>query len=415
MITKLLRILLTRSFKPFEFTNVSNNDLNLDVPELGIYVHIPFCETICDFCPYNKVKYNKSLAKSYCEALIKEINLVGENNNYKNKITSVYFGGGSPALMIDELDLVVTALQNNFDITCCLAIELHPNDVTKENLTKLKTIGFEMISIGIQSFNKQCLHVLGRTYFDGAKKVRLASDFGFKTIDVDLIFGISGQSKEGLRKDFTTAFNEGATQVSTYPFIDFSYTENKSKPLGRRDKKILLDYLETVSEEQNCTRTAVWTFGKPDREMYSSITRDSFIGFGPSATTLLMNQFKINTFSVNEYINTVQNNKIPTALTLNFTERTRALYWMFWNCYTLRINNKSFKKLFHKDLEQLFKYELKIGVMFGFIKKTSEGYVLTKKGIYRYHLLEQSYTRQYIDKTWKIATKETWPDKIRLY
>lgn len=415
MITNFLRFLLTRSFKPFVFTNKNSYELNLDVPELGIYIHIPFCKTFCPFCPYNKVKYDKSLAASYKDALIKEINMAGNQNRKTNKITSVYFGGGSPSLMLEELPDILAALKNNFIIKSNIGIELHPRDVNEETLLTLKSIGFDMVSIGIQSFQEKCLKVLGRDYINGAQEVKLAADAGFKVIDVDLIFGIEGQTKEDLKNDFTTAFNSGATQVSTYPFIDFSYANNKSKPLRKRDKKKLLEYLETVSKELQCARTAVWTFGKKDIPKYSSVTRDTFIGFGPSATTLLKDLFKVNTFSVKEYIKCVNENIIPTALTLYFTKRTRALYWLFWNSYTLKINNENFKKLFNNDLELIFKLELRLGILMGLISKTEDGYELTKKGTYKYHLVEQAYTHQYIDKTWRIAKQEAWPEKINLY
>ncbi|WP_242951256.1 hypothetical protein [Clostridium kluyveri] len=212
-----------------------------------------------------------------------------------------------------------------------------------------------------------------------------------------------------------TAFNSGATQVSTYPFIDFSYANNQSKPLGKKHKKELFKYLETISKELQCTRTAVWTFGKKDIPKYSSITRDNFIGFGSSATTILRDFFKINTFSVTEYIRCINNNKIPTSLTLNFTKRTRALYWLFWNCYTLKIHNGHFKRLFNTELEHTFKLELWLGILLGLISKTKEGYELTKKGAYTYHLVEQAYTHHYIDKTWRILKQEAWPDEIKLY
>jgi coproporphyrinogen III oxidase-like Fe-S oxidoreductase len=157
MITNILKLLFTRSFNPFIFTNQHNSELDLDVPELGIYVHIPFCTTICSFCPYNKVKYNKSLAASYKDALIKEINMIGALNKKMNKITSVYFGGGSPALMLEELSDILAALRNNFNIKSNIGIELHPRDVNEETLLKLKSIGFDMVSIGIQSFQEKCL------------------------------------------------------------------------------------------------------------------------------------------------------------------------------------------------------------------------------------------------------------------
>lgn len=415
MITNLLRFLFTRSLEPFIFNNENRHEFDTDVPELGIYVHIPFCTTLCPFCPYNKIKYDETLASSYKDALIREIHMVSTLNNKKNEITSVYFGGGSPALMLNELSDILTALKNNFYIKSNIGIELHPKDINKESLMKLKNIGFDMVSIGIQSFEEKCLKVLGREYISGAEKVKIAAASGFTTIDVDLMFGIKGQTKEDLKSDFTTAFNSGATQVSTYPFIDFSYTNNQSKPLGKKHKKELFEYLETISKELQCTRTAVWTFGKKDIPKYSSITRDNFIGFGSSATTILKDFFKINTFSVTEYIRCIDNHKIPTSLTLNFTKRTRALYWLFWNCYTLKIHNGHFKRLFNTELEHIFKLELWLGIFLGLISKTKEGYELTKKGAYTYHLVEQAYTHHYIDKTWRILKQESWPDKIKLY
>lgn len=415
MITNLLRLLFTRSLKPFVFTNNLNNKFDTSVPEIGLYIHIPFCTTLCPFCPYNKIKYDKALASSYKTALIKEINIIGKLNKNSTKISSVYFGGGSPSLMINDFHDIFTALKNNFNINSNVGIELHPRDINKETLKKFRDIGFDMVSIGIQSFNEKSLSTLGREYINGEEKVKLVASLGFTTIDVDLMFGINGQTSEDLRSDFITAFNSGATQVSTYPFIDFSYANNKSKPLGKTSKKILLESLESISHELNLTRTAVWTFGEKDVPKYSSVTRDNFIGFGASATTLLKDYFKINTFSVEEYIHSIEKDKIPTALTLNFTKRTRALYWLFWNSYTLKINNENFRNLFNSELESMFRFELAIGRLLGLIHKTKDGYELTKKGTYKYHLVEQAYTHHYIDKTWSVLRENPWPDKIDLY
>jgi len=415
MITNILRVLFTRSFKPLAFTNNVNYKLNFEIEELGIYVHIPFCRTMCPFCPYNKTNYDSCLALSYKDALIKEINMIGSMYNSKRKITSVYFGGGSPALMIDELNEIMDTLKENFNISENIGIELHPRDINESNLLKLRTIGFDMVSIGIQSFQDRCLKALDREYIDGAEKVRMVRESGFKTIDVDLIFGIPTQKEEDIREDFLAAFKAGATQVSTYPFIDFSYANNKNKPLGKKEKKKFLQCLENTSREIACDRTSVWTFGEKNVQRYSSITRDNFIGFGVSATTLLKEIFKINTFSVEEYIKVIKKGKIPTALTMEFTERTRALYWLFWNSYTLKLNNNSFNKLFNKNLEQMFKIELKIGRALGLIKKADSSYELTKRGAYIYHLVEQSYTHQYIDSTWRTARENPWPEEIKLY
>ncbi|MCB2307339.1 radical SAM protein [Clostridium estertheticum] len=415
MITSILRVLLTRSFKPLMFTSNIDYKMEFDSNEIGIYVHIPFCKTLCPFCPYNKIKYDESIINPYKTALIDEINMVGGLYEDKKVITSVYFGGGSPALMLNELGEIITALKKNFNISSSIGIELHPSDITKESLFKIKSIGFDMVSIGIQSFQSECLNSLGREYIDGAEKVRLVKAAGFNTIDVDLIFGIANQGEDVLKKDFLMAFELGATQVSTYPFIDFSYANNIRKPLGKQEKKQLLDCLEKTSVEIGCDRTAVWTFAKKGTSRYSSITRDAFIGFGPSATSLTKEFLKLNTFSVEEYIKRVNNGKIPAAMTMKFSERNRALYWLFWNAYTLKFNNDEFKKLFGVNLEKMFKIELRIGITLRLLTKVENSYILTKKGTYFYHLLEQKYTNRYIDKSWREARGNPWPNEIRLY
>ena len=87
MLSSIFRIVETRSFKPLKFTKYNAEYIDNDVKDMGLYVHIPFCTTLCPFCPYNKVKYDKELSLRYKEALIKEINLIGLH--YKDKeITS---------------------------------------------------------------------------------------------------------------------------------------------------------------------------------------------------------------------------------------------------------------------------------------------------------------------------------------
>jgi len=166
------------------------------------------------------------------------------------------------------------------------------------------------------------------------------------------------------------------------------------------------------------TRTSVWTFAKKDTPKYSSITRDNFLGYGPSATTLLKKNFRINTFSVTEYINTLEeDDRISTALIFDFSERARYLYWLFWSCYNLDIDKNNFFQLFHKDLYSYSKFlwEIKVGKLLGIIENNGDGYKLTDKGAYLFHLVEQKYTNRYIDKTWRMARKTPWPEKIVLY
>ena len=413
--TSVLRIVLTRSLKPFVFTNQFSETLAFETESnLGLYVHIPFCRSICSFCPYCKVTYNQTLSGEYKKALLKEIDLVCAKMKEKKQVTSLYFGGGTPALMIDDLGDITEKLKKYFMITDGIGIELHPDDVLESNLEKLKNAGVTMVSLGLQSFDSSCLQMIGRKENDFTQKLKEVKSKDFKVIDVDLIFAIPGQTEEIIIKDMKTAFDHGATQISTYPFIDFSFTNNRYKPMPEKTKKRLLQGIVAYTKENEIKRTSVWTFAKPNTEKYSSVTRDGFLGFGVSATTLLRKEFKINTFSIESYIERIDHNSLPTSLTLNFSKRQRACYYLFWNAYSMCLNPSGFQEMIGRPLEKMYRFELLIGKLLGLIKKEQSKYILTEKGAYYYHYMEQAYTTAYIDKMWNVSRLTAFPEKIIL-
>jgi menaquinone C8-methyltransferase len=411
----MLRMFAARSIRPFIFRRNYRGDIDLSVKNTGLYFHIPFCKMLCPFCPYYKVKYDLELLKKFCRALLEEIKLMASLAGGRKEIESIYFGGGTPALVVDYLPEIIKVTRNLFDVKGDMGIELHPRDVTPGLLEKLKIYGFNMISIGIQSFLDTSLSALERDRIDNKARLRMVKDFNFEVIDVDLIFGIPGQNEEDLVYDFRTAAENGATQISTYPFIEFTYADLKNKPLGKKEKKKMLDSLVDVSKKMDYSRSSIWTFSKGGKLQYSSVTRDNYIGFGPSAATLLGDIFKVNTFSVREYIKKLDDNELATAITLKFNPRIRALYWLFWASYRLYIDRDNFYRLFGESLDDMFRYELYIAKKLGYIEKCMGGYRLTGRGAYAFHLIEQAYTRQYIDKTWRSAMKNPWPERIVLY
>ena len=417
VLTSLLRTCLNRSTEPFLFSSKNNTEiLDVNCINAGLYIHIPFCKKICPFCPYNKVLYNKELALRFKDSLLKEIDLIG--NFVKNKpfkTVSLYYGGGSPALMADNLPEINKKLKEYFIIDNNKGIELHPENINPLTMDLIKEADFDMISIGVQSFDKDVLNNLGRDYLDNIQILKTVSGLGFKAIDIDLIFGFQGSTTQKLIDDFKKAVDNGATQISTYPFIDFLFKNNTTKPLSSNERKKMLEALVRASEEVNFERTSIWTFSQKGTPKYSSVTRDNFIGFGPSATSLLNDTFKINTFDVEAYIKTINKDKIPTALTHKFSLRSRLTYWLFWSSYNMEINKNSFNLLFDKKLDDFFNIELKLGKALGLLSYQNNKYQLTDKGAYLFHLIEQEYTQQYISKTWEIMLQNPWPESIILY
>ena len=292
MLTSLFRLLVTRSIRPFVFTKAGD-----DTPDLralsrpGLYVHIPFCRSLCSFCPYNKEVYNKEAADRYTKVLLHEIDLLCAGMGEKKEATSLYFGGGTPVLLADALPEIVGRLSRYFILTEGIGAELHPDDMTPEILAKLKAAGVTMVSLGIQSFDDESLAKIGRRYDGFREKVQMAAGYGFDAVDVDLIFSIPGQDEGSLRRDVETAFWCGATQVSTYPFIDFTFAQNSYRPLPDRVKRRMLRSLASAAKEMDLERTSVWTFAKKGTPRYSSVTRE------PSPSRLMPGGAKVTCWS----------------------------------------------------------------------------------------------------------------------
>lgn len=413
ILTNLTRMWLTRSFKPFTFTNEYDKVLSYeDAKNLGLYVHIPFCKSICNFCPYCKTLYRDELCNKYIDALIKEINMVGKMQSSKKTVTSLYFGGGTPALAKDRLKEIIDTLNKYFIITEGIGVELHPDNVNEATLKTLKDAGVTKISIGIQSFLEKYQNILGRKAVNSQALKDALSKVKFETVSMDFIFALPKQSFEDLKSDIDTAFSIGANHIAIYPFIDFTFTKSPVKTMAKKDKRKLLDQITNYCYSKGYARDSIWTFSNVKNAKYSSMTRDNFLGFGCSATTLLKDQFKINTFSVEEYCKRIDQKLLPTSLTIRFTLRQRMIYYLFWTAYSTKVREQDFEEFFGIPLKKMYGKELRLAKALRFVTYKNGTYEMTLKGAFYYHYYENYYTLAYIDKMWGIMRKEAFPEKI---
>ena len=415
IITSLTRAWLTRSIHPFTFKSEYDQHLSfLECNNLGLYVHIPFCKSLCHFCPYCKVQYSQDLCHQYINALLQEIHLVGSQYSHKKEVTSLYFGGGSPALATNRIGEIIEAIHEHFIITEGIGIELHPDNVTPAILQNLKDAGITKISIGIQSFQSKYQNILGRKNIDTASIRSALKAIPFETVSMDFIFALPNQTYNDLKDDIDQAFSLGANHIAIYPFINFTFTPSSITSMSKKQKRALLDKITTYCINKGYSRHSIWTFAKDNKANYSSMTRDNFLGFGCSATTLLKDQFKINTFDVESYCKRINEKKLATSLTLRFTVRQRMIYWLFWTAYSTRINAKDFEQFFGVSLKRMYGFELWVAKKLHFITEKNGFYEMTLKGAFYYHYYENFYTLAYIDKMWGILRNEAFPSKIEL-
>ena len=415
ILTTLTRTWLTRSARPFTFLNEYDQVLPYACCEnLGLYVHIPFCASICSFCPYCKVPYDPDLCDRYIDALLREIELVGSQFPEKKRVTSLYFGGGTPALAADRLGEIIGTLRKHFDITGGIGVELHPDNVTAAILRTLRDAGVTRISIGVQSFGRKYRAVLGRSDVDAGALAETLAAVPFETVSMDLIFALPDQTFEDLRDDVETAFSHGANHVAIYPFIDFTFTDSPLQAMPKKQKRALLDAITDHCAARGYTRTSVWTFSNDPEACYSSMTRETFLGFGCSAATLLRDQFKINTFSVEEYCRRIDAGRLPTCLTSRFTARQRMVYYLFWAAYSTEVDSTAFARFFGVPLKKAYGAELRLAKLLGFITEENGIFRMTKKGAFYYHYYENFYTLAYIDKMWGTLRTEAFPECMEL-
>ena len=414
-ITSLTRMWLTRTMKPFTFKNEYDRILLFaECENLGLYVHIPFCKSICNFCPYCKVRYSAELCDRYIDSLIQEIHLVGNQNAERKNVTSLYFGGGTPALAAHRIKEIVDALNDHFIITEGIGLELHPDNVNIEVLQALKNAGVTKISIGIQSFCDKYQKILGRKEIDTTAMMSALAAVPFETVSMDFIFALPGQTYDDLKSDIDKAFSLGANHIAIYPFIDFTFTESPVAAMPKKEKRELLDAITQYCLGKGYSRSSIWTFSSEPDANYSSMTRDNFLGFGCSATSLFKGQFKINTFDVESYCERIRSGNLATSLTIRFTKRQRMIYWLFWTAYSTRVNARDFEKFFGMSLKKMYGFELWVAKRLGFIKEHDGIYEMTLKGAFYYHYYENFYTLSYIDKMWRIMRKEAFPEQIKL-
>jgi oxygen-independent coproporphyrinogen-3 oxidase len=388
---------------------------------INLYIHLPFCRQLCPFCPYLKEAFEAEVSIAYQSALLEELEsyrrLWGAIN-----IESVYFGGGTPSMTPEIVEKTLSWIAGNFHLGSEVGVEVHPVDAQPALLSSLKNSGVSLVSLGLQSFNDRLLGLLGRDY-DG-KLAQQASErllqAGFATVDADLIFAIPTQSRQEAEADIETACELGVDQISTYPLLYFSFAPLR-KELGKdgvsmpswRLEKQMLGTIVKKTQEAGYRRTSIWSFNKPETMRYTTVTKDAFVGIGAGATSKIGDYFKLNTFSVAEYIKAVKEGS-PLALATRLDAGDKMAYWFFWRAYDLAINTGTFRSLFGQDLPYRVRALLSLFKLLGMTQQRGDTLFPTETGAYIFHLIEKEYTHAYLETMWQACLQEAWPQRVVL-
>ncbi len=283
----------------------------------GIYVHIPFCLKKCSYCDFvSNSKYE--LEDKYFEKLVSEIQSTGIEEGYKDKvINTIYFGGGTPSSVSSKnVGKVVSALKQKFNLAYLdeMTIEVNPGTCNNDNIQDYYEMGFNRLSIGVQSFDEEILKRIGRIHnrADIYKTVDIARQIGFKNISIDLMYGLPDDSLLRLERDLEIAMEMNLQHISTYGLIVEEgtkfYEELNQGRLNLPEEELLLDMRKLINEKLlafGFKRYEIANYARASYESKHNLiywNNDEYYGFGLNSTSKIDDRRYMNENDILKYI-----------------------------------------------------------------------------------------------------------------
>ncbi len=286
----------------------------------GIYIHIPFCKTICTYCDFYKTR-NFSKKNELIDAIIEEIKI--RKNYLSEEVTTIYFGGGTPStLSIEDISKILKKLFTVFQFSSNveITIEANPDDLTFDYLKNLRKIGINRLSIGIQSFDDNQLKIINRRHNaeTAINCIQLAQKAKFDNISIDLIFGLPTQSLDSWKSQVNTAMQLDVQHISAYGLMYEEktqlYKQLKTGEITPIDDDTLIEmynYLTETTAKNNFEQYEISNFSKPNfKSLHNSAywKQIPYLGIGPSAHSYNSTSRQWNIASNTQYCKRIAQN-----------------------------------------------------------------------------------------------------------
>lgn len=262
----------------------------------GIYLHIPFCKQACSYCDFYFVT-RTSEREHFVNRLVDEITNYGDTEYVEEPIKTIYFGGGTPSLLEPEqIERILKAIDEVFELDCReITLEMNPDDVTREFLSDLKSIGINRASMGVQTFQPHLLEFMHRAHTreEALHCLETLSKSQFEVFTVDLIYGNPDQTEKQLEEDLDTFLQFNPPHISAYSLtIEENTRLGKQVEMGRiappPDEKVArhFDIVNARLKEHGIQRYEVSNYSLPGHEAVHNSSyweHENYLGFGPGA------------------------------------------------------------------------------------------------------------------------------------
>ena len=361
----------------------------------SIYVHIPFCKTRCIYCDFFSTTL-LGLREQYVDVVCKEIE---QTDKYLDgdQIHSIYFGGGTPSqLTPTQIGRILDTIQTHhpIDPNCETTIELNPDDVTDDYVSKLRLLPINRISLGIQSFHDSILQFIHRRHSSqqAIDTVRLLQDNGFNNISVDLMFGFPDETLENWKEDIEQALRLNIQHISAYSLMYEEGTElyrmlmsqqiqEIDEELSRNMYQILMERLSDAGFDHY----EISNFAKPNyysRHNSSYWNNTKYLGIGAGAHSYNRISRQSNISDLKAYIDGINLGK-PKREIESLTVEQRYNETVMTRLRTCKgLNTDEIKELFGKEYYHHLMTAATPYYNLGLLKNYDGNLSLTQKGIY---------------------------------
>jgi len=362
-----------------------------------LYLHVPFCVSLCPFCSFHRVLFSEGAAAGYFDALRQEIDNAGELGY---EFDELYVGGGTPTVLPGELQQTIRHVRERHELTA-VSVETNPNDLDEATIRALRDARVNRVSVGVQCFDDDLLRAMQRLepYGDGASIIaRLKSIEGiFDTLNIDMIFNLPSQTEESLHRDIDILTRDiGADQVSFYPLMTLSSErERMFSAMGQVDysrEESLYRLIAGRMAAAGYERASVWCFSRRPGMFDEYIAeRDEYVGLGSGAFSFLDGSLFANTFFIPHYRQLVDAGGTGTFGRLTLHERDRMRYYLLLRLFGGPLDKSRAEARFDGRFQRTLWPEITLLQTLGALRNTGQSLVLTDSGRYLWVVLMREF------------------------
>ena len=366
------------------------------IDPIGVYVHIPFCRQKCFYCDFPSYTGLDSMFDAYAATLRREIEWRGSLLS-GCRVDTIYFGGGTPTLLpTGTLLSIIEALKQCFAIMneAEISIEANPGTVDQEKLLALRAAGFNRISFGVQAFSDTVLRSAGRihTAQQAVQTVMRAQAAGFDNVNIDLMYGLPGQTQTDVFSSLRQAISLRVSHLSVYGLkveeetpLAAALTAGRTTLPDEDDELAMYEMAARILPENGYSRYEISNYAHPGLECRHNLKYwryQPYIGFGAAACSFLNGERLTNTSDVRDYIAQVSANDDPVAVRERIEVGTEMAEYTFLALRTAQgVRFEDFFQRFQMEFPRQYAEQLKLLLKQQLIYSYPEGIRLTELGM----------------------------------